>query len=137
MEKVTKEGTVEEALHSLQSKMPSFLEHVFIKRKQAEFFEKCTGQMQPDEAVVVVVQHQDEIQAAHWSQPQVTLFTVAIWTKDSDDNTKCSSHVIMKSTNGPTFQFKNKYMAGILMDLPPNLKTCTWLASTTLFRERD
>lgn len=97
MEKVTKEGTVEEALHSLQSKMPSFLEHVFVKRKQAEFYEKRTAQMQPDEAVVQVdfaenytCQHQDVIQAAHWSQQQATLFTVAIWTKDSNDNTKCS-----------------------------------------------
>jgi len=153
MEKVTKEGTVEEALHSLQSKMPSFLEHVFVKRKQAEFFEKRTAQMQPDEAVVQVdfaenytCQHQDEVQAAHWSQQQVTLFTVAIWTKDSDDNTKCSSHVIVSDdldhdkksvtvfmdivvnnfvkknfpqvkvvdifSDGPTSQFKNRYMAG-------------------------
>ena len=67
MEKVTKEGTVE-ALHSLQSKMPSFLEHVFVKRKQAEFFEKGTAQMQPDEADFAenyICQHQDEVQAAH------------------------------------------------------------------------
>lgn len=39
MEKVIKEGTVEEALHCLQHKIPSFLEHVFVKRKQAAFFD--------------------------------------------------------------------------------------------------
>ena len=153
MEKVTKEGTVEEALHSLQSKIPSFLEHVFIKRKQAAFFEKCTAQLQPDEAVVQVdfaenytCQYQDEIQAANWGQQQVTLFTVAIWTKDSANNTTCNSHVIVSDdlnhdkksvavfmdtvvnnlvrksfpqvrvvnifSDGPSSQFKNKYMAG-------------------------
>ena len=66
MEKVIKEGTVEEALHCLQHKIPSFLEHVFVKRKQAAFFEECKAQLQPDEAVVRVdfaenytCQHQD------------------------------------------------------------------------------
>ena len=38
MLKVTNEGTVEEALSDLEDKMPSFLEHVLIKRKQHQFF---------------------------------------------------------------------------------------------------
>lgn len=66
MEKVIEEGTVEEALHCLQHKIPSFLEHVFVKRKPAAFFEECKAQLQPDEAVVRVdfaenytCQHQD------------------------------------------------------------------------------
>jgi len=84
MVKVLKEGTVEEALNSLEEKIPFFLEHVFIKRKQAAFFEGRISQMKPDEAVVQVdfaenytCKYQDEIQAAHWSQEQITLFTVA------------------------------------------------------------
>ncbi|KAK3753061.1 hypothetical protein QZH41_005509 [Actinostola sp. cb2023] len=52
MVKVLKEGTVEEALNSLEEKIPFFLEHVFIKRKQAAFFEGRISQMKPDEAVV-------------------------------------------------------------------------------------
>lgn len=41
MEKVIKEGTVEEALLCLQHKIPSFLEHVFVKRKQAAFLKSA------------------------------------------------------------------------------------------------
>ena len=88
MEKVIKERTVEGALNCLQGQIPCFLEHVFIKRKQSTFFEDCAAQMKADEAVIQVDftenytrQYQDEIQAVHWSQEQVTLFTVAIWVK--------------------------------------------------------
>lgn len=88
MEKVIKEGTVEGALNCLQGQIPCFLEHVFIKRKQSTFFEDCMAQLKADEALIQVdfaenytCQYQNEIQAAHWSQEQVTLFTVAIWVK--------------------------------------------------------
>ena len=37
---VLKEGTVEDALFSLHEKMPAFLDHVFVKRKQSKFFEE-------------------------------------------------------------------------------------------------
>ena len=143
---------VKEALNSLESKIAFLLEHVFIKRKQAMFFEERIAKLKPDEAVVQVdfaenytSQHQDEIQAAHWSQEQVTLFTVAIWAKDSANKTVCNSHVIVSDdhshdkksiavfrdtvvntfvrksypqvrkidifSDGPSSQFKNKYMA--------------------------
>lgn len=152
MEKVTQEGTAEEALNSLQRKMPTFLEHVFIKRKQASFFEERIATLSANEAVVQVdfaenytCQHQDEIQSTHWSQEQVTLFTIAIWAKDLANKSTCYSHVIVSDdhsherksvavfmdtvvntlvrqsfphvrmleifSDGPTSQFKNKYMA--------------------------
>ena len=43
MLKVTNEGTVEEALSDLEDKIPFFFEHVFIKRKQHQFFEDRTS----------------------------------------------------------------------------------------------
>ena len=80
MLKVTNKGTVEEALSDLEDKMPFFLEHVFIKRKQHQFFEDRISKLGPEEAVVQVdfaenftCCYQDEIQAAHWSQEQITL----------------------------------------------------------------
>jgi len=152
MVRILKEGTLEEALQDLESKIPFFLEHVFIQRKQSSYFEECKTQLKSNEAVVQVdfaenysCQYQDEIQAAHWCQEQVTLFTVAIWAKDPNDETICSTHVIVSDdhshekrsiavfidkvvnelisdkfpnvqqvhifSDGPSSQFKNKYMA--------------------------
>lgn len=54
MEKVIKEGTVEEALDCLQGQIPCFLEHVFIKRKRSIFFEDRIAQLKADEAVIQV-----------------------------------------------------------------------------------
>ena len=96
MVRVSKEGTLEEALETPESKIPFFLEHVFIQRKQSSYFEERITQLKSNEAVVQVdfaenytCQYQDEIQAAHWCQEQVMLFTVAIWTKASNDETIC------------------------------------------------
>ena len=60
------------------------------------------AQLKADEAIVQVgfsenytCQYQDEIEAAHWSQEQVTLFTVAIWVKNAANNTTYNSHIIV------------------------------------------
>ena len=82
-------GTVKEAINSLSKKMPPFLEHVFIKQKQAKFFEQRLSNLKPNEAVVQVdfsenydtCLSQDEIQSAHWNQRQVSVFPIFIWTK--------------------------------------------------------
>ena len=71
------------------------------KRGQAKDFESKTENLQEDEAVVQVdvsenytCKHREEIQTAHWSEEQVTIFPVAIWTISDDKRQKtCSSHV--------------------------------------------
>ncbi|XP_068692671.1 uncharacterized protein [Montipora foliosa] len=105
MLKVTNKGTVEEALSDLEDKMPFFLQHVFIKRKH-QFFEDRISQLGPEEAVVQVdfgenftCCYQDEIQAAHWSQEQITLFTAAVWVNDSSKTT-CETHCIISDDHG-------------------------------------
>ncbi|XP_048581390.1 uncharacterized protein LOC125561309 [Nematostella vectensis] len=102
MQKVCKEGTVSDVLASLDRKLPFFLQHVFIKRTQSEYFEGKLDDVGPDEAVIQVdfaenysCKFQDEIQSAHWAQTNVTLFTVAIWTKPKDAERVCESHVIV------------------------------------------
>lgn len=94
MKKICKEGTVKDVL-------PSFLEHIFIKRQQSQYFEGKLANLADEDAVVQVdfavnytCKYQDEIQAAHWNQEQVTLFTVTIWTKGTNGNI-CDSHVIV------------------------------------------
>lgn len=102
MQKVFKEGTVDDTLKDLEDQLPSFLEHVFVKRQHARFFQDKIEHLTEGEAVVQVdsaenysCKYQGEIQTAHWNQDQVTLFTVAIWTKSKDKNSCCDSHVIV------------------------------------------
>lgn len=101
MEKVCCEGKVIDAIGALEDKMPSFLEHVFIKREQARYFEEKKEHLLEKEALVQVdfaenymCKHQDEIQTAHWGQNQITLFTVAVWVK-SGEKTTCGCHAIV------------------------------------------
>lgn len=102
IQKVLKEGTVDDLLEDLEVQLPSFLEHVFVKRQQARIFKEKIEHLTEEEAVVQVdfaenfsCKYQGEVQSAHWSQDQVTLFTVAIWTKSGDKNSCCESHVIV------------------------------------------
>lgn len=158
MKKICKEGTLDDVLSSLESKIPSFLEHVFIKRQQSKYFEEKLTHLDQEEAVVQVdfaenytCKHQDEVQSAHWNQEQVTLFTVAIWTKCPSGDNVCETHVIISDemahdktsvavfmstilsefvkekhpdvkkayifSDGPSSQFKNKYIVSILHKL--------------------
>ena len=100
MLKVNKEGSVEDAMTSLTRQLPKFLQHVFIQRKQSQFFQDKIVNLEENEAVIQIdfaenytCYQQDEIQAAHWSQDQVTLFTVAIWSQSKESS--FASHVIV------------------------------------------
>ena len=97
MEKVLKSGTVDDVISSLEEKMPAFLNHVFVKRKQSSFFEEKKSKLSAEEAVVQVdfsenysCCYQDEVQSAHYDKRQVTLFPVVVWTSDS-----CQSYAII------------------------------------------
>lgn len=167
MMKVCKEGTINDALAKLEEKMPSFLQHVFIKRKQSVYFEETLNNLTEEECVIQVdfaenysCSYQDEIQTAHWSQEQVTLFTVAVWTKAKANTERvCESHVIVSDdtdhdkksviaflwyvinhlvkdrhpsvkhvyafSDGPTSQFKNRYLVHFLHKLT-NIVNIQW-----------
>ena len=155
IQKVLKEGTVDDLLEDLEVQLPSFLEHVFVKQQQARIFKEKMEHLTEEEAVVQVdfaenfsCKYLGEVQSAHWSQDQVTLFTVAIWTKSGDKNSCCESHVIVSDdlkhdktsvavfmckvvndlvkgrhpnitrvwifSDGPSSQFKNRYIAHFL-----------------------
>ena len=85
-EKEEVEGTVKDCFTELSSIVPSFLDHTFVKRKQQGFFRKCTQDMSDGEITVQIdfaenyaVKEQDEIQSAHWSNNQITVFTGVVW----------------------------------------------------------
>ena len=85
IKKICKKGTISDVLASLQRKLPTFLEHVFMKTQQSKYFEERLANLGKEEAVVQVdvaenytCKYQNEPQTAHWNQGQVTLFTVAV-----------------------------------------------------------
>ncbi|CAF1437694.1 unnamed protein product [Rotaria sordida] len=113
--KIDYEGTVQNCINILQTKINPFLFHVFIKRQQSNFFEmlkkdvtdkKCL--LQVDYAENYSIIEQNEIQSAHWSRKQLSIFTAHVWSQSktyplaiiSDDSShdkytvaKCLEHL--------------------------------------------
>ena len=75
-------GTVLQCAQQLEQKTPQYLWHVFVKRKQSVYFEDMKGNggnqtviCQVDYAENFAIHDQDQIQSAHWSLKQVSIFT--------------------------------------------------------------
>ncbi|CAF0992261.1 unnamed protein product [Didymodactylos carnosus] len=84
--KITSVGTVSKCVQILESKLPHFLKHVFIKREQSKYFESIklntTDQyclLQYDYSENFSTVHQNGIQLAHFSKKQLSLFTAHVW----------------------------------------------------------
>lgn len=143
-------GTVENAIVDLQNQYNSFKKHFYINHVQSHFFEKKKNCINDDEMVLQIdfsenfaIINQDEVQAAHFSYEQVTIFTACAWFKTkteslvivSDDLThdknsvwtfldKLLNHLLSGHlgitkvaifSDGSACQFKNRY---ILSSLP-------------------
>ncbi|XP_050500497.1 uncharacterized protein LOC126880583 isoform X1 [Diabrotica virgifera virgifera] len=150
-------GTVKDVICEIKKQLPTFRVHCYIKNVQSEEFEARrlennpkSGTLQIDFAENFSLISQDEIQSAHWSHQQVTLFTACVWTGSatssytivSDDlsHQKLSIKVflyriiedILKRfpnleklsifSDGPSSQFKNKYTAGLLCSMQKHFK---------------
>ncbi|CAF1624521.1 unnamed protein product, partial [Didymodactylos carnosus] len=78
--------TVLQCAKVLKAKTPQFLWHVFVKRKQSDYFEDIKENL-GDKTVVCQVDYaenftldtQNQIQAAHWAKRQVSVFTAYTW----------------------------------------------------------
>lgn len=69
---------------------PKFKKHFFINRVQSQHFQNIKEILVDDEVIIQIdfaenfaIFSQDEIQEAHFSYSQVTIFTVCVWTKGS------------------------------------------------------
>lgn len=150
-EKVEENQKLSALLVHIVSISPQFLRHHFVKREQADTFNKYDlqrasdkqiddeGLLQIDFAENFVCESQDEIQSAHWNQRQLTLFTTALYhndimqskvfVSDSSVHTKetvvpylykilsslpDSLKVLKIWSDGPTSQFKNKFIAATI-----------------------
>lgn len=82
-------GTVADCIKQIEKQLSAFKIHTYVKRKQAKHFEDAKTNfdthdltLQIDYAENYTAVHQDEIQSAHFSHQQTTIFTAVAWTKD-------------------------------------------------------
>ncbi len=88
--RVSNRATVREVQEILLGKLPRFLWHHFVKRKQSESYERdkmtakdesrpteCTLQMDFSENFTII--QQQEIQSANWKKKYISLYTVVVW----------------------------------------------------------
>ena len=149
IEEVTKKGTVSDLVNRISKMREKFVTHSEIKQNQSKAFK---GNLEPTkiDSPVAVLQvdwaenfkcfTQNETQAAHFGQHQVSIFTAALWhqqqlktfaiVSDSLDYTKTSAvantikileilpaivKLVYIHSDNATSQFKNKYtMASII-----------------------
>lgn len=93
-------GTCQHALECLSKQLDKFKKHCYVKKIQSDCFQKYKGEivegevvMQMDFAENYAIVSQDEIQSAHWSHSQVTLFTCCVWFPDK----QCLSYVVVSN----------------------------------------
>jgi hypothetical protein len=140
-------------MQKLLEESPKFLRHHYVKRRQSAFYHGVKALatsvkvlLQVDFAENYTCEQQDEVQAAHWNQSQVSLFTACFWTSPSspkgyvvvsnnlhhDKSTVSTSliqllhaffaeypgcNVLHAFSDGPSSQFKNRFMFSILQKL--------------------
>ena len=83
-------GMATEVIECLQNMLPGFKKHFFIKNVQSSHFEKSKQSVLKGEIILQIdfsenfaVQEQDEVQAAHFTYSQVTVFTACAWTAEN------------------------------------------------------
>lgn len=80
------EESTKELISEIESQLPAFKLHSFIKRTQQNHFESTKTNLLPGEVVLQIdfaenyrLTSQNEVQSAHFSYTQVTLFTCVAW----------------------------------------------------------
>lgn len=125
---VAVEGTIEEAIKELNEQLHRFRIHVYVKRVQSDIFIKAKRSVQTDEAILQIdfaenyaVIAQDEIQSAHWSHKQVSVFTACAWLAGDK---RCSFAIvsdILRHDKHAVFACLKKIIM-LLKDQVPELK---------------
>ena len=85
------EGSVSKCVKLLQRKTPQYLWHVFVKRKQSDYFENLKKNLS-DQTVICQVDYaenfrihtQNQIQSAHWTKKFISIFTAYAWMGGSN-----------------------------------------------------
>lgn len=80
------EGSLSDLLYELDAQLPFFKRHFFVKRSQQNYFETRKKYIKAGDLVLQIdfaenyrIIFQNEIQSAHFSYRQVTIFTCVAW----------------------------------------------------------
>jgi len=78
--------SVEDAVAEVNGMMRDYKYHCLVKDQQSKLFRQCKESISEGEAVVQIdfaenyaAVTQDEVQSAHWSHSQITIFTAVAW----------------------------------------------------------
>lgn len=100
-------GSVKDVINELKTQLPYYKIHTFVKFIQSSYFEEAKNSVALNEAVLQIdfaenysVIPQDEIQSAHWSHQQITIFTSCAWLHG---NVTCSSVIISEELSHDKF----------------------------------
>lgn len=69
--------TYSELFHELETELPEFKLHFLNKRSQQKYFNEVKENIMPGENFRLILQN--EVQSAHCSYRQVTIFTCVAW----------------------------------------------------------
>jgi len=86
----TANATFSGLISVLETKLPSFKTHFFVKRVQQEYFQKIKANLKPTELAIQIdfaenyrLANQNEIQSAHFTYRQARIFTCVAWLAGS------------------------------------------------------
>lgn len=129
IEKCEENGTLADLATHVSALSPQFLRHRFVKRSQSDTFNLSdrpmetdlkfpdVGLLQIDFAENYVCEQQDEVQAAHWNQRQLTLFTTAFYFNDC-----FQSKVFVSDFLNHTKDSIVPFLYKLLVDFPRSMK---------------
>ena len=117
--------TVDEAFSELQGQLEPFLMHVYIKRKQFSYMQQCKQScngkkicLQVDFSENASLQHQNEIQSAHWNHSQATLFTAYAWIDSENKESFAIVSNDLDHTKQSVYSFKRFLLATLCEKYP-------------------
>lgn len=82
---------LQDCFYHLKEQLPYFLQHAYVKRVQATFFQNTTASVNGKQIALPVyfaenfaMKQQNEIQSAHWSHQQCSIFTAYAWISENE-----------------------------------------------------
>ena len=135
VEKVEILGIVTDAFSELKKQLRYFFIHTYVKRKQAAHFSDLVSKCNETHVVLQVdfsenasIVSQNEIQSAHWTHGQVTIYTGHVWVKTGISK----GLVIVSDALNHTKQSVYSYMSYIFKYLKENYPT---IEEVTIFSD--
>lgn len=122
--------SVSDALNELNNQLPFYKLHCFVKATQASYFEEVKNYIEDSEVILQVdfaenysAVSQDEIQSAHWTHPQITIFTCCAWLKDNNIRSFVVVSDELQHDKYAVWAFLNAILTDLKMEYPQLRRT--------------